>query len=373
MFQKSKLMVFLSLIISVGLFAASCKKKNKTAKKGEKCNSSVKCEKGTKCHFGLCEDLTMQSKECKYLKSASRGIMDASPKSLIKGVNHDSDMGYVSDISSQAANLYKAFARGLSQKQCANMIKCQLPKLGIGTAWFWTRSAFEANKQLPPGAIKIPKNPISIVSVIMKQGSMGEDESLFPKEKIKMMQDHRIGCESKVKFRVSEKFAGFVTFHYWRDKCKLKPADKNKADSEPPWECKGEEILNQPFYTQTIYLYPYTDAQLREMRKKVKGKDKKGFITGNPGTYTLSVWAYNPINEKLFAQHKQFEGKELEKMKTYQNFKFCPKYTDNAFNNGCACLGFKPSKITVTTSPDPFHLPYDQESCEKADKAKSKK
>ncbi|MBU1239003.1 hypothetical protein KJ865_04770, partial [Myxococcota bacterium] len=145
-------------------------------------------------------------------------------------------------------------------------------------------------------------------------------------------------------------------------------ADKNKQDSSPSWDCKGDEILNKPYYTQTIYLYPFTDAQLKAKAKGLKGKGKQSFLTGNPGTYEIDIWAYNPIDEKLFPQHKQFEGKELEAMKAFSEFKFCPKYTDNTFNNGCACLGFSPSKITVTTSPDPFYLPFDEEACTKAAK-----
>jgi hypothetical protein len=374
--NKRSLSLFVIFAILGSIYLTGCGKKKNPSKLDEKCSKTSDCVKGLYCRRSVCADLSMQGKECKYLKTAIRGVVDGSPKSLIKGVVHKINLDTITSISKQAGMINKMVHKKLTEKECAKAVECGLSALGVGYAWFWTRAAFGANSTIPTGGISIPKNPVKIISVIQKRGGMGEDDKEFPAEKIKMMQVHRVGCKSVVKFRLREKFSGFVTFHYWRKTgCEVIPPEKGKKDAQLSWKCKGEAVMNHPYYTQTVYLYPFSDERIKLMKKaaKAKGGKKKSFMTGNPGTYSLDVWAYNPIDPKLMTMHKQFEGKELEAAKAASEFITCPAYQNDPFNDGCACIGFVPSKITVTTSPDPFHLAYNYEKCDTQPAEKPKK
>ncbi|MDA3864079.1 MAG: hypothetical protein PF689_09470 [Deltaproteobacteria bacterium] len=357
--MKRSILLSLTFSFIIGIFTVSCKKEQKIIKLGKKCEKGDKCEKGSKCLGGKCEDITGDNPECKYLKKASQSIMEANPKKLLSGVNFKYDKDIISTIPSQAGNIYKAFSKSIGRSECKRIINCELPKLGVGYEWFWTRAAWNATKKIPKGGKKVPQGIVKVVSANTEQASIGEDPKEFPAIKIKQMDDHRIGCRGKVKVRVSDKFSGFVTFHFWKkDKCKFVPAEKGNKDSQPKFECDGTKKLVHPHYTYTVYLSPMSSSELKQ--RKGKKKDTT-FLTGNPGTYLLDVWAYNPINEEKLGMHKQFEN-ETE-MKAYPSFKFCPKYTDDKFNNGCGCIGLMENKITISVNPDPFYLSYDEKKC----------
>ncbi|MBN2723584.1 MAG: hypothetical protein JXR95_05870 [Deltaproteobacteria bacterium] len=361
MFQKSRILSVAALLLMTFIFASGCKKKTPIAKEGEKCGKDIKCVKGTKCYYGVCEDLSGNNPDCQFLGKASKAIMESNPKELLKGKNFDYDIDTITAIPSAAATIYKAFGNGLSKTQCKRITQCELPKLGVGYSWYWTRSVFNETKKAPANAKKLSADAVEIISVSAEQASMGEDPKMFPPIKIKQMQQHRIGCRAKVKVRVKEEFAGFVTFHFWKNKnCKFVEAEKGVKDSKAGFKCDGVEKLSHPYYTYTTYLYPFKSNQLA---KDKKSKEKVTYLTGNPGTYLIDVWAYNPIDENKFGEHKQFDSEEV--MKKYPDLIYCPKYRTDPFNNGCGCIGFAKNKVTVTVDPDPFYLPLDEDKCAK--------
>lgn len=364
--MRSNSRVGILVFLAIGLVFAGCKKKETIAQLGQRCNAKTKCAQGLKCYSGTCEDLSGNGPACKFVKEASGAIMNASPKDLIKNLNYDYDPNFIAEIPNGAAQIYKGFAQGLPERSCKRLLECEMPKLGIGYSWFWTRAAYEATKVIPEGAKKVSPDAISVNVLNFEQTAIGEDPSMYPEIKIKQMTQHRFGCKAEVEVKVREDYAGFVTFHFWRNTgCEFVPADKNTKDSIPQFKCQGEEILKDPKYTYTVYLYPFSSQQLEAQKKadKNKSKDDRAFFTGNPGTYKVNVWAYNPIDENLFGEHKQFED-EAE-MKKYTGFAFCPKYTENVNENGCGCIGFVKNKITVTLDPDPFFMPMDDEKCAK--------
>jgi len=370
---------FWILIVSVtGIFAFSgCKKKEHIAQLGQRCGQNVKCAQGTKCWAGLCEDLTGSSPSCKFVKEASGAIMNAGPKDLLKGVNFEYDPNFISEIPNSAAQIFKGFAQGMPERSCKRVLECEMPKLGIGYSWFWTRAAYEATKTIPEGAKKVAADAVTVNVQNFEQNAIGDDTTIYPEVKVKQMTQHRFGCKAEVEVKVREEYAGFVTFHFWRNTgCEFAEADKAVADSKPGFKCTGEEMLKDPKYTFTTYLYPFTSGQLEAQKKNEKNKDKqnRAFFTGNPGTYKVEIWAYNPIDEAMFGEHKQFENES--DMKKISGFAFCPKYTENVNENGCGCIGFVKNKVTVTLDPDPFFLPMDEEKCNKtaeADAAKKDK
>ncbi len=371
-----RVFVTFSLLFTGFIMASSisgCSRKPKILKKGSRCrlgNKKAICAKGLKCYKGHCEDLSGNNPDCKYLKNAAQGITDADPQVILKKYKgkYVYDEAIIQSASNEAARIYNWFAKGLPQKHCKHHIMCSLPLLGIGEGWFWTRAAMNATGSIPSqwGAVKPSKNAVRLVSVEeFKMENMGDDPKMFPAIKIKQMRRHRVGCKAKVKFRVKEKFAGFVTFHFWANTgCQYVPPEKGKKESKPEWKCTGQKQLNHPYYTYTVYLQPYDQQTLKQFQGKKKGKKAKTFLTGNPGTYIVDVWAYNPINEKLFAQHKQFDAKELEEIEQYPDFKFCPKYSNQPFQDGCGCVGLVKDKITITVDPDPFFMPSPSENPE---------
>jgi len=368
---------FWILIVSVmGLFAFSgCKKKENISQLGQRCGQNVKCAQGLKCWAGICEDLSGNSPSCKFVKEASGAIMNAGPKDLLKGINFEYDPNFISEIPNSAAQIYKGFAQGMPERSCKRVLECEMPKLGIGYSWFWTRAAYEATKTIPEGAKKVSGDAISVNVQNFDQNAIGDDTTMFPEVKVRQMTQHRFGCKAEVEVKVREDYAGFVTFHFWRNTgCEFAEADKAVADSKPGFKCQGEELLKDPKYTYTVYLYPFSSAQLESQKKAEKNKEKAGraYFTGNPGTYKVDIWAYNPIDEALFGEHKQFENET--DMKKISGFAFCPKYTENVNENGCGCIGFVKNKITVSLDPDPFFLPLDEEKCTKqAETEESKK
>lgn len=369
MSRKSRIFTLFTIVSLIAMVSASCKKKAKIAKEGELCSKSVKCVAGLKCYFGKCQDLSGNSPECQFVGKASKALMESNPKELLKGKNFPYDMDIVSAIPTNAATIFKAFSNGLPPKECSRITQCEFPKLGIGYSWYWTRSAFGETKTIPPNAKKVSADAVEIVSATTEQASMGENPKEFPEIKIKQMALHRIGCKARVKVRVKEEFSGFVTFHFWKNKdCVFVEPDPKVKDSKAHFKCNGTEKLNHPYYSYTVYLYPFKSDQLK---KDKDSKAKLTYLTGNPGTYLVDVWAYNPIDEKTFGEHKQFDSEEVTKK--YPDLKYCPKYVTDVFNNGCACIGFVPNKITVTVDPDPFYLPFEEDKCLKLSNKKEEK
>ena len=359
---------FLILMVSVlGLFAFSgCKKKAEISQLGQRCGAKTKCAQGLKCWSGTCEDLSCNSVVCKFVKDASGAIMNAAPKDLLKSLDFEYDPNFISEIPNSAAQIYKGFATGMPERSCKRLLECEMPKLGIGYSWFWTRAAYEATKTVPDGAKKVAPDAVSVNVLGWEGTAIGDDPSLFPEVKIKQMNMHRFGCKAEVEVKVREDFAGFVTFHFWRKTgCEFVAADKGTPDAKPGFKCQGEELLKDPKYTYTVYLYPFSSQQLEAQKKTEKNKEKaaRAYFTGNPGTYKVDLWAYNPIDEAMFGEHKQFEDES--EMKKFSGFAFCPKYKEDPKENGCGCIGFVDRKITVTADPDPFFMPLDEEKCAK--------
>ncbi len=361
MFNSIRFWTLVVSMMGMALFAG-CKKKEELSQLGQRCGGKVRCAQGLKCWAGLCEDLSGNSESCKFVRDASGAIMNAAPKDLLRGIEFEYDPNFITEIAAQAATLYRGFAQGMPERSCKRIQQCEMPKLGIGYGWFWTRAAYEATKTVPEGAKKISGDAISVNVDSFEQSVMGEDTTMFPEVKIRQMSQHRIGCKAKVTVRVREDYAGFVTFHFWRNTgCEF----VEPKDGGPSFKCEGEEVLKDPKYTYTVYLSPYTSAQLEAQKK---GKDAKGataraFFTGNPGTYDVEIWAYNPIDENLFGEHRQFADETA--FSKFGSFKFCPKYKESPNENGCGCIGFVQNKITVSLNPDPFFLAFDEEKCMK--------
>jgi hypothetical protein len=367
MSNKFKIISTITVLL-VGMFLlSSCSKKVKLAKKGEKCGK-IECIKGLKCWQGKCEDVSGKNPDCEYLRKASKGLVNSNPQEILKGIHYSYDTDVVSGIPSDAAKIYGAFANGLPQKECKRIIACELPKLCVGCAWYWTRAAFAETQKIAPGSVKVPANPIKVITATTDQKAIGDDANTFPPVKIKQMAKHKFGCMAKVQVRVKEDFTGFVTFHFWKNsKCTFKETKNKKKNGESKWVCTKKEKLTQANYTYTVYLFPFRAADL----KSKKGAKKKTYLTGNQGTYLVDVWAYSPINEKEFPEHKQWKNIEKFKKKNPGAIR-CPEYGEDAFNNGCGCIGFVKNKITVTVNPDPFMLLEGSELC-KEDEVEKKK
>jgi hypothetical protein len=257
-------------------------------------------------------------------------------------------------FSSSARQSFKKTAKSMlsstmnwsNDASCRKVFYCKLARMPY---WAWADQASSEQIILPPSFKKIPKNAIQIVTASTKQGSMGGDSTIFPPQKIVQMKNTRIGCKANLKVKVNARFSGYVTFHFWKNKCKY-----SEKQGKPYWSCNGQSRLDSSDYTQTIYVSPKSNMPTQNENK---GKSRYSRIAGDPGTYYISVWANNPKRSKVFGMHRVFSGKELIKVKQHSSFNYCPANTADVFNNGCACIGFVPNKITVTVHPEPFIIP----------------